>query len=169
MGMFGYYKQKMELATQLSNLLTSYFFASFRPNYLEFKIIFEIIDKDYFKIINKASNIGSPTTQHQYKNLMVDVFTYMLPKNSFKVIEEKNKFIKVYHIDPDIIMRNFKNVLLYEKKTAKYKDIHTFSGKMNYNEFKKYILDLLNVDPSDNIDIIELLEESPKQRLSQNL
>ncbi|MFV2016436.1 MAG: hypothetical protein ACC656_13475 [Candidatus Heimdallarchaeota archaeon] len=154
MGKIGFHQQKIKLVDCLSDLLQSYFYASYRPNYLEFKIIFDVKDKNYFKIINKASNISSPQNQHQFKSIMVKVFEYLLPNGTYQEIDKKNSFIKVYDVDADSIMRKFYQTLPHQKKRTKFKDIHTFYGKMYQQEFKQFILRILNVELSNenNID-----------------
>ena len=145
MSRIGYHTHKILLADELQTLLNRYFFAFHMPTHIEFKIVFEIVDDHYFKIINKASNIVSGRTQEEYKKLMIKVFRYMLPTKHYEEIDSHKAFLKVYDLDPATIMKYFKQ-LEHSKKCAKYKQIHSFKGSMSYKEdFRQFILELLKV------------------------
>lgn len=158
MSKLGHHDDKIILANTLRDMLAIYYIAPYRPNTIDFKIIFEIIDANYFKIINKVSNIGAPGIQHMYKKTMCDLFKYILPHGNYEIITDNNAFLKIRALDPNKIMKDFKD-LVYSYKQLKFKETHTYSASMSLDEFRKFIIKLLNVNESDMIKNISSAED----------
>lgn len=144
MAKIGHHSHKIFIISNICATLQNYYASSFRPTEIQFKIIFEIVDQNYFKIINKVCNVGSPQVQHAYKNNMCDLFKYILPKDNYNIVTDNNSFLKIQSLDPDTIMKEFKS-LMYKHKKLKFKDVHTYYGSMNINDFKDFLLNLLSV------------------------
>lgn len=145
MAKLGHHENKIAIVERVYSILQGYFNRSFRSSEIEFKVVFEIVDNDYFKIINKLCNVGSPQVQHAYKNLICEIFKYILPKRNYARVDENNAFLKIHSLDPDIIMKEFKS-LVYTHKKLKFKDVHTYYGSMNIEDFRNFLLDLVNVN-----------------------
>ena len=159
MSKIGYNEDKKHLITKIRQVVDTYFYPSYRSDFIDFKIEFHVISPTYFKIINKAVNVGSPGAQHEYKYLMTEIFKYLIPsihhgiKSDVKIFNDKNKFIKVYFGDEKKI-RNIFSSLKYKYIKRSHKYIHIYHEKMSNENFVKYLSSLLKLADTRNDTVI---------------
>lgn len=160
----GHHEHKLVIIQHICTVLQKYFANSYRDNTVEFKVVFEIIDQNYFKIINKICNVGSPQVQHAYKGLMCELFKYILPKGNYDIINDNNSFLKIKALDIDVVTKEFKT-LMYTHKKLKFKELHTYYGNMKIEEFREFMLTLVKVSEIESkvelVDADEFFEINP--------